>query len=100
MYFDLPLNDLQTYQPERDEPEDFDLFWPETQLQASAYPLKAEFSQVDYGLTLVEAYDVTFRGYGNQPIKVWLILPNGGSHQVPCVVKYIGYGGGRDIPLV
>ena len=98
MLFDLPIDELKTFLPERNEPEDFDRFWSYTLLQLSAFPLEAEFTLVDYGLMLVETYDVTFRGYENQPIKGWLVLPKGG-HQVPCVVKFIGYGGGRGIPL-
>jgi cephalosporin-C deacetylase len=37
--------------------------------------LDARFEPVDFGLKMVETYDVTFNGYGGQPIKGWLILP-------------------------
>jgi cephalosporin-C deacetylase len=29
-FFDLPLDQLQSYQPPRSEPDDFDAFWQET----------------------------------------------------------------------
>ena len=41
---------------------------------------------------------MTFAGYGGQPIKGWLLLPRDRSGPLPCVVEYIGYGGGRGFP--
>ncbi|MBP1700898.1 MAG: Acetyl xylan esterase [Chloroflexi bacterium] len=97
--FDLPLKQLQTYRPERDEPPDFDAFWAETLRQARRHALKARFERVNAGLRLVEVYDLTFNGYGGQPIKGWLLLPRQRSGRLPCVVEYIGYGGGRGLPI-
>ncbi len=99
MFFDLPLDQLQTYRPVRDEPPDFEAFWQETLQQAERFPLHARFLPVDSGLRLVETYDVTFNGFGGQPIKGWLILPRERSAALPCVVEYIGYGGGRGLAL-
>lgn len=94
-FFDFPLEQLQTYCPPRTEPSDFDAFWQQTLDEARQFPLNARFEAVDSGLTLVEAFDVTFNGYGGQPIKGWLILPRQRSVPLPCIVEYIGYGGGR-----
>ncbi len=97
--FDMPLEQLRTYKPKRAEPADFDPFWQATLAEARAHPLDARFEPVDYGLTTVEAYDVTFAGYGGQPVKGWFILPAGRTGPLPCVVEYIGYGGGRSYPI-
>jgi cephalosporin-C deacetylase len=51
---------------------------------------------VDTGLKLVESYDVTYAGYAGQPIKGWLNLPRERNKPLPCVVEFIGYGGGRN----
>ena len=75
MLFDLSLPELQRYLPERNEPQDFDAFWLETLAAARKYPLDAVFTPVDYAMALVDTYDVTFNGYGGQPVKGWLILP-------------------------
>jgi cephalosporin-C deacetylase len=96
--FDLPLEQLQTYTPPRDEPADFDSFWAGTLADARQHPLNATFTRADFGLTLVDTYDVTFSGYGGQPIKGWFIVPKGAAEPLPCVVQYIGYGGGRGFP--
>lgn len=97
-FFDMPLDQLQTYKPTRNEPADFDAFWQRTLDEARRFPLDAQFEPVNYGLQTVETYDVTFRGYGGQAIKGWLLLPRQRSGKLPCVVEYIGYGGGRAFP--
>ncbi len=97
--FDLKLAELQNYRPERQEPSDFDAFWQKTLAEAESFPLNAIFTPIDYGLRTVDTFDVTFNGYGGQPIKAWLQLPAHRSGQIPCLVEYIGYGGGRGFPL-
>jgi cephalosporin-C deacetylase len=99
MFFDLPLDQLKTYLPERNEPQDFDRFWAETLADARRHPLEARFEPVRTGLKLVEVFDVTYPGYAGQPIKGWFVLPRERAGNLPCVVEYIGYGGGRSLPL-
>ena len=99
MFFDLPLEQLLTYAPPRIEPADFDAFWARTLAEARQHPLDARFEPVATGLKLLDAFDVTFNGYGGQPIKGWLLLPRQRTAPLPCVVEYIGYGGGRGTPL-
>ena len=95
-FFDLPLDQLKTYLPTRDEPKDFDSFWKSTLDETRKFPLGAKFEKVDYGLVAQETFDVTFNGFGGQPVKGWLILPRQRTASpLPCVVEFIGYGGGR-----
>lgn len=96
--FDMPLDVLRTYLPDRTEPADFDDFWQRTLTEARSCPLDADFTPVDCGLQLQDVYDVTFRGWGGQPIKAWLLVPRHLEGPFPCVVEYIGYGGGRGFP--
>jgi len=95
-FFDLPLDQLKTYLPAREEPADFDTFWKTTLEEARKFSLDARFERVDYGLTAQETFDVTYNGFGGQPIKGWLILPARRHGPLPCVVEFIGYGGGRN----
>ena len=74
-FFDMSLAELHAYKPERSEPADFDAFWQNTLEEAHRYPLNAQFERVDYGLRLVDTYDMTFAGYGGQPVKGWFVLP-------------------------
>lgn len=98
MLFDLPLEELQTYLPPRPEPADFDAFWAETLATVRAMPPAATFTPIDAGLRLIAVDDVTFHGYGGQPIRGWFLRPRGAAGPLPCVVEYIGYGGGRGHP--
>jgi cephalosporin-C deacetylase len=97
--FDLPLEQLRAYRPDVLEPADFDAFWQTTLEDARQHPLNARLEAVDAGLKTLEVFDVTFNGYGGQPIKAWLLLPRARSERVPCVVEFLGYGGGRGSPL-
>jgi cephalosporin-C deacetylase len=99
MLFDLPLDQLQTYRPPRNEPSDFDAFWTQTLAESRQHPLDLRVEPIEVGLRLVDAFDVTFRGYGGQPIKGWLLLPRERPEPLACVIDYIGYGGGRGHPL-
>ena len=98
MFFDLPLEELQQYKPSRGEPEDFDYFWRNTLEEARKYPLDAIFEPADFPLKLIDVFDVSFKGFGGQVIKGWFMLPKGAQAPLPCVVEYIGYGGGRGFP--
>ncbi len=98
-FYDLPLDQLKQYKPVREEPADFDAFWAATLAEARAQPLAAHFEPVDFKLQTLDCFDVTFAGYGGQPIKGWLMLPRQRSGRLACVVEYIGYGGGRGLPF-
>ena len=96
--FDLNLEMLRDYRPVIDEPADFDGFWASTLAQARLRPTPAMFDPVANGLALVRTDHVTFAGFEGQPVHAWLHLPAGGTeHPLPCVVQFVGYGGGRGL---
>ncbi|THA28519.1 acetylxylan esterase [Streptomyces sp. A1277] len=97
--FDLPLDQLRAYRPDPDEPEDFDAFWERSLDEAAAHPLDAEFIPYDAAMTAVDSYDVSFAGWGGHRISAWLNVPAGAEGPLPAVVHYLGYGGGRGLPL-
>ena len=98
-FFDFSLDELKRYLPAREEPADFDIFWQDTLTDVRQHPLEARFAPLDTGLKTIDVFDVTFNGYGGQPIKGWLLLPHQRAGRLPCVVEYIGYGGGRGFAL-
>ena len=97
-FFDMPLEQLEQYRPQTNEPADFDAFWAETLADARRHPLDAQFTPADGGLALMDVFDVTYSGYGGQRIRGWFLRPKGVTGLLPCVVEYIGYGGGRGYP--
>lgn len=96
---DWPLEQLQSYKPSRQEPANFEAFWKQTLHETRAHPLDVRLQRVNYGLQTLETFDLEFSGYGGQRIKGWLMLPKGAATALPCVVEFIGYGGGRGFPL-
>ena len=98
-FFDMPLDQLETYLPELTAKNDFDEFWEQSNMFAHDIPMKPVFQAVKEPLDLVDVYDVSFPGYAGQPVKGWMILPKGVQEPVPCVVEYVGYGGGRGRPI-
>nr|AYJ09227.1 esterase [uncultured bacterium] len=97
-FFDLPLDQLEAYSPERHEPDDFDRFWVDTISETRQHDLAVRFDPINVGITSHDIYDVTFAGFGGQPIRGWMLVPKHRSGPVPCVVEYLGYGGGRGFP--
>lgn len=97
--FDLPLAALREYEPVLDEPADLDDFWTSTLSRARTREPLLEVTAVDNGLSLIETFDVTFAGHDGAPIRAWYNRPAGTDADLPVVVEYIGYGGGRGEPL-
>ena len=95
---DLIQPELGAYLSNVQMPGDFSAFWEASIAEARA--IGGDVSIVPAGTTLkaVEAFDVTFPGFGGHPIKGWLVLPADRSGRLPLVVQYLGYGGGRGFP--
>jgi cephalosporin-C deacetylase len=98
MLTDWPLETLELYVPALDMPEDFDAFWDRTIAESARLATDPTFVAYGAGLSTVEVYDVTFSGFGGQPVRAWLLLPRQRRRPLPCVVEYLAYLGGRGLP--
>ena len=94
-YFDLSPAELEAYVPQINEPTDFDAFWAITLEESRVAGWEPRLTPVDSALRSVDVFDVSFAGFGGDPIKAWLLVPAGATAPLPAVVEYIGYGGGR-----
>ena len=96
--YDLPLDELRTYDPAVRRPSDLAEFWGRTLDEAAAHPLDVTLTAVDTGFVLVDTYDVAFGGFGGDRIRGWLRVPHGSEPgTLPAVVQFVGYGGGRGV---
>lgn len=110
-HFDLPLDALREYAPSIAIPPDFDAFWRQTlEETARCAPLSAEFIDLpDPAYRLVRVQDVSFSGFGGARVRGWMIVPAdsafamentlAGPERLPCLVSFVGYGGGRSLPI-
>jgi cephalosporin-C deacetylase len=96
--FDLPLDQLERYAPTVPEPADFDAFWRTTLDEAAARSVVVDVRPVPTDLRLVDTWDVTFSGFGGDPVRAWFTRPAGVGDPLPAVVEYLGYGRGRGLP--
>lgn len=96
--FDLDPAELRTYRPEVAEPTGFDAFSADTLAQSRAAASEPVLTSIDTPLRQVNAFDLTFSGFGGDPVKAWLLAPAGATGPLPTVVEYNGYGGGRGLP--
>jgi cephalosporin-C deacetylase len=99
MLSDLSLSELRQYRPEVAEPADFDDFWSAELAAARAHGAEPSFTPADSRVRHAEVLDVTFPGYGGEPIRGWLLLPRVLADTPAMVVEFIGYGGGRGDPF-
>lgn len=77
------------------EPENFDEFWSSTLAEAEAYPLDVRVVPHPTSLTAIDVFDVTFRGFGGDPVRAWLRVPSAATAPLAGVVQFFGYGNGR-----
>lgn len=100
-WFDLPEPELRTHRVTRPEPDDLDAWWARrlTEARAAAGPARLERYRPEvYGPLPV--YDVTFSGAGGDPVRAWYLRPPGtDGRRLPVVVCFVGYGGGRGLPV-
>jgi cephalosporin-C deacetylase len=96
---DLTLDELRAYRPEVAEPADFDEFWAGELTAARAEGDEPSFEPVDGPVRHAEVFDVTFPGYGGEPVRGWLLVPRELGGDAAVIVEFIGYGGGRGHPL-
>lgn len=94
---DLPLAELREYRPELPAPAGLDAFWERTIAEARAAASPTTISAVDGPISAVVIEDMSFSGFGGQPVRAWITRPIEAT-AAPAVVEFVGYGGGRGLP--
>jgi cephalosporin-C deacetylase len=99
--FDLPLEELRRYRCAATEPAGLDAFWAAALGEARAAagePRLERYRAETYGG--LEAWDVAFDGADGHEIRAWYLRPAAAAgRELPCRVSFVGYGGGRDLPV-
>jgi len=91
--------DLRAYRSTQTLPDDFAGFWRDTLADARRHSTASvdgpAATPVATSLRTVEVLDVTFPGFGGDPVRAWLRLPRHRTGLLPVVVHFTGYGAGR-----
>ena len=99
-FTDLPLDALRTHRAAVRRPDDFDAFWADT--ITSARTAGADTQPVlvpaDTPVSGLVIEDLTFPGFAGDPVRAWVNRPAGASGDLPVVVEFLGYNGGRGLP--
>lgn len=104
-WLDEKIRELEQFRPPLTRRPDFDAFWQRTREQANRVALRPERQQVDYPISSMKVFDISYCGFDDTPIHGWLIIPdNGPDHtndlgQYPCLIHYHGFTGSRGRPL-
>ena len=96
--YDLDDAGLAEYRSSVQAPPDLFDFWRRSLDKARAVAWAPKVEPVVGPLRAVHTFDVTFCGSEGQPVKAWLHRPAGHDGDLPVVVRYPGYGGGRGLP--
>ena len=92
-----PLEELEKFSPGPNFQPDFKVFWKNTLAQFLPIDSVAQLVKVESPITSFQTFDVTVPGYNGDPIKGWFIAPKDSDEDLPCIVMYDGYGGGRGL---
>jgi cephalosporin-C deacetylase len=103
-WYDLSEDELRRYRTSTQEPDDLDGWWQarlEEARSAAVEPTLTRQPPEAYGP--IEVYDVEFSGARGDRIRGWYLRPApsmtaGTMKNVPVVVTFVGYGGGRGVP--
>jgi cephalosporin-C deacetylase len=95
---DFSLDVLRAYTPDVRQPADFDSFWTSTIDEARRADSGFTLTPATTPITGIRIDDLTFSGFGGEPIKAWIMRPADASGPLPTIVEFQGYNGGRGLP--
>ena len=88
--FDLPLDQLRTYQGRNPKPSDFDDYWKRALDELAATPANVEITPHPHPARFAESFDLWFTGTAGARVHAQYIRPrDGGPH--PALLQFHGY---------
>ena len=94
---DLPPEQLRDFRSSVEPAADLHEFWSGRVAEARAAATDWTLTDVDSPLARMRVQDLEFSGSEGHRIKGWVLTPRDVEGPLPCLVQYIGYGGGRSL---
>jgi len=93
LLFDMPLEQLKTYQGRNPRPHDFDAFWDRSLAEMRALNPQVELRPAPFQTPFAECLDLFFRGVGDARIHAKLLRPRKAPAPHPALLMFHGYAG-------
>jgi cephalosporin-C deacetylase len=94
---DLPLEELREFRSSVVPAADVREFWTDRLDSARETATGVTLTEIESPLARIRVQDLEFSGSEGHRIKGWLLTPRDVQGPLPCLVQYIGYGGGRSL---
>jgi cephalosporin-C deacetylase len=91
--FDLPIEELRTYQGRNPRPQDFDVFWEQSLAEMRVLDGSVELIPAGFQASHVECFHLYFSGVGGARVHAKLLRPVEVSRPHPAVLLFHGYTG-------
>ena len=93
LLFDMPLEELKTYQGINPRPEDFDLFWDEALAEMQSLDPEVEIVPAEFQTPYATCSHLYYTGTGGARVHAKLLQPVDAAELHPAVVMFHGYSG-------
>lgn len=91
--FDLPIDQLKTYQGKNPCPYDFDSFWDKSLTEMRAVDPQVELTPAEFQAPNIECFHLFFTGVGAARIHAKLLRPANALSPHPAILLFHGYTG-------
>lgn len=93
LMFDMPLEQLKTYQGRNPRPGDFDAFWDQGIAEMQVIDPQLELVPASFQTPFAECLDMYFTGVGGARVHAKLLRPKNAPAPHPAVLMFHGYSG-------
>jgi cephalosporin-C deacetylase len=93
LIFDLPFEQLESYQGRSLRPQDFDAFWEKGLAEMQAIDPHVELKPAKFEVENAECFHLYFTGMGGARIHAKLLRPVKSPHPHPAILLFHGYTG-------
>ncbi|MBN2090228.1 alpha/beta fold hydrolase [candidate division KSB1 bacterium] len=93
LLFDMPYQQLLTYQGRNPKPTDFDAYWNRALAELEATEPQIEFIPSPFQTTFAKCFDLYFTGVGQARIHAKLLQPINVPNPHPAILMFHGYSG-------
>jgi cephalosporin-C deacetylase len=93
LVFDLPFEQLESYQGRNPRPQDHDAFWEKSIAEMRMTDPQVELIPAEFKIANAECFHLYFTGVGGDRIHAKLLKPMKSSHPHPAVLMFHGYTG-------